>query len=193
MIDATANFARALLDYPGFRDWQQKKMAMLIGSGTPFEGAAGIALEDFQFSDEIERQHDVIMGYIELSQTFQALCDCEYYFRRYPFRGLSLSKETHLTYICEMYFGRFYEFRERLKKYFAAISAAVNTKPNVSALLRQFDAEFGQQLRARNQVHHHNALKEALRFGNPKGTRGGRVLPGGAWSAIQTNIARVGK
>ncbi len=78
--------------------------------------------EEFRFSDEIERKHNVIMLYINLQNALTSLQDVEYYFRRYPFHDLPVSHNDHITRVCEMYFGHFYEFSERMKKYLNALN-----------------------------------------------------------------------
>ena len=40
-----------------------------------------------------------------------------------PFAAFQFYRHAHITNVCEMYFGRFYEFKERLKKYFNTIKA----------------------------------------------------------------------
>jgi hypothetical protein len=94
--------------YP--REWQQKKIAaaMARAEGFPLPDA----LEDFVFADPIAQEHAAIESYFDLTGSLYALRECEYYFRRYPFRGLPVSKHIYLRNMCEMYFNRFYEFRE---------------------------------------------------------------------------------
>jgi hypothetical protein len=112
-------------------------------------------LNDFKFSEEVTKQHAVIYGYLRLSETINALKECEYYFRRYPFHGLPVSRHSHITNVCEMYFGRFYEFRERLKKYLNAVKMLAPAGSfDVGAYINSFDRAFDQELRARHSVHH---------------------------------------
>jgi len=64
-----------------------------------------------------------------------------------------------------MYFGRFYEFRERLKKYLNAVNATLKNKSlDVAVLIKQFDKLFDNELRARNSVHHHHHHRHHQRF-----------------------------
>lgn len=115
----------------------------------------------FLFSREIEKQHSVVYAYLGLQQTVETLKDCEYYFRRYPFRGLPVSHASHITNVCEMYFGRFYEFKERLKKYFKALEAvSPNHNLDVGRFIRQYDKTFDDELRARHGVHHHGRFQD---------------------------------
>jgi hypothetical protein len=106
----------------------------------PFEDA-------FTFPPEIEKQHAVVYQYIGLQQTVETLKECEYYFRRYPFRGLPVSRASHITNVCEMYFGRFYEFKERLKKYFEAVKAvSPNHNLDIGKFIRQYEKIFDDEL-----------------------------------------------
>jgi hypothetical protein len=144
-----------LESYPGWRGWQRKRLRHTMYFDDPFSELAQETLGDFSFLDEVEKQHAVVLGYLRLSETINALKECEYYFRRYPFRGLPVSRHSHITNVCEMYFGRFYEFRERLKKYLNDVAElAPNASFNVGAYVKGFDREFGRELRARHSVHH---------------------------------------
>jgi len=116
---------------------------------------------EFKLSDEMERQREVIVSYLSLEQTIHSLKECEFYFRRYPFRGLPVSRHSHITNVCEMYFGRFYEFKERLKGYCNALNAA---EPGhgleFGKFIKSFERAFGQELRARNSIHHHSRFED---------------------------------
>jgi hypothetical protein len=117
--------------------------------------------KEFKFSVEVETQHDVVLQYLALEEAVNALKDCEFYFRRYPFRGLPVTQNNHITNICEMYFGRFYEFKERLKKYFKAVNAAAPEHGlDIGAFVRLFEKVFDQELRERNGVHHHGRFQD---------------------------------
>ncbi len=64
--------------------------------------------------------------------------------------------------MCGMYFGRFYEFRERMKECFKAINKTrpKKQKLNVGQLVKAFDKAFDQEIRERNKVHHHARLDD---------------------------------
>ena len=150
-----------LENYPGWREWRRKRFGYTMYFDDPFPALVQEKLGDFKFSDEIEEQHAVAFGCLGLSETINALKESEYYFRGYPFRGLPVSRHSHITTVCEMYFGRFYEFRERLKKYLNAVAAiAPNGGFNVGAYIKAFDRMFGQELRARHSVHHQQRFED---------------------------------
>jgi hypothetical protein len=118
---------------------------------------------DFVFPPDIEKQHTIVMQYLGLQQTIEALKESEFYFRRYPFRGLPVSRHTHLTNVCEMYFGRFYEFKERLKKYLNMIHAVDPAYTlEVGKFIKLFENVFDQELRARNKAHHHERFDDIV-------------------------------
>ena len=66
-----------------------------------------------------------------------------------------------LENICEMYFGRFYEFKERLKKYFDAVKAvSPDHGLDIGKFIRQYERLFDSELRARHGVHHHGRFED---------------------------------
>jgi hypothetical protein len=161
MLSAVSRWLEWLEEYPGWKEWNRRKLRLTLHQEDWDERAKG-APEESVFSVEVDKQHQVVFQYLGLYQTLQALIDCEYYFRRYPFNGLPVSHHDHLTNICEMYFGRFYEFRERLKKYLNAVNGTLKNKDlDVGALIKHFDKLFDDELRARNSVHHHQRFADA--------------------------------
>lgn len=161
MLEAVYEWIRRLDSYPGWREWNRKKLDRVLFDDEWLSDEEREPLEDFNFPPEVDGQYAVVYQYLGLHQTIQVLRDCEYYFRRYPFRGLPVSHSDHLTNVCEMYFGRFYEFRERLKNYLNALDASVsNNKVDVGRYIKLFDKEFDQELRARNSVHHHQRFSD---------------------------------
>jgi hypothetical protein len=150
----------ALENYPGWKKWRKQRFAHTLYFGDPLPLNLEIP-EEFKFSPEIEKQHAVVIQYLGLQQTIEALKECEYYFRRYPFHGLAVTRASHLTNVCEMYFGRFYELKERLKKYFAAVKAqSPEHRLEIGKFIRTFEKEFDQELRARHGVHHHSRFQD---------------------------------
>ncbi|MCJ7851575.1 hypothetical protein [Pseudomonas monteilii] len=161
MLSAVGRWLELLEEYPGWKEWNRRKLTLTLYQEDWDERVKNTP-EEFVFSVEVDQQHEVVFQFLGLYQTLQALRDCEYYFRRYPFHGLPVSHHDHLTNICEMYFGRFYEFRERLKKYLNAVDTTLkNKKLDVGALIKQFDKFFDSELRARNSVHHHQRFADA--------------------------------
>jgi hypothetical protein len=86
---AIRGFLRDLDDYPGWREWQRKRLSFVLAAESQdIIYSDDETLEEFRFSTDIERQHNVIMLYLNLSRALVSLKDVEYYFRRYPFHGL---------------------------------------------------------------------------------------------------------
>lgn len=146
---------------PGWKEWRQKRIASTLYFDDPFPLETQPAEEDFVFSDVIEKQHAVVIQYLYLQHTISTLKECEYYFRRFPFRGLPVTRYGHLTNVCEMYFSRFYEFKERMKNYFDAVKAAAPDHGlEIGKFIKLFEDTFKQELSARNSVHHHRRFED---------------------------------
>ncbi|RDC60856.1 hypothetical protein HME9302_02072 [Alteripontixanthobacter maritimus] len=78
-----------------------------------------------QFTAEVDRQHKAILAYLSLAQSLYTLQPCKFYLRRHPFAVLPMSEEDHIRNMCEMYFNRCYEFKERLKRCRNAVDATI--------------------------------------------------------------------
>jgi hypothetical protein len=155
MSDAIRIWIGSLDNEPGWKEWKLKHIARTLSFDAPFPLEVQSAEEEFVFSDAITKQHAVVSQYLGLAQTICSLKDCEYYFRRYPFRGLPVTRHDHLTNVCEIYFSRFYEFKSRMKKYFEAVKAASpNHGLEIGKFIKLFEKTFERELRARNGVHH---------------------------------------
>ncbi len=160
LMDAIGVWIKALDSYPGFREWQRGKVGAVLAlvEGIPFRDDT--FPPEFKFTAEIERQHEAIMAYLSLASSFLTLQQCEFYFRRYPFADLPVSKEDHIRNMCEMYFNRFYEFKERLKRCLNAVDKSIKGSVNTGPVLKQFAKDFDQELRARNSIHHHERFDD---------------------------------
>ena len=148
-----------LSHYPGWKEWKRKQVGHTLYFDDPLLSPSHD--EMFVFSEEVERQHAVVFQWIGLQSTILSLKDCEHYFRRYPFRNSEVSHHDHITNVCEMYFSRFYEFKERLKKYFNAVKEASSTSNlDVGIAIKHFEKIFDQELRARNSIHHDSRFQD---------------------------------
>ena len=178
MMEAICKWMNDLRDYPGWREWNRGKLWRIWSYDAMDSGQTPRHDPEFTFSDEVAEQHPVIMRYLELMRVIDALKECEFYFRRYPFRDLPVTRSNHLANICEMYFSRCYQFKERLKEYFEAVKNVVPTqdvdtvKDFATNFFKVYEREFKEELKARNLIHHNErfedieitriALKEAL-------------------------------
>lgn len=161
LFDAIRVWMADLEAYPGWKEWRRQRFAHTLHFDNLWPEQSEVPGHDFKFSSEIENQHAVVIQYLGLAQTIDALKECEFYFRRFPFHGMPVSHYNHVTNICEMYFGRFYEFKERLKQYFDAVDAATPAHNLiVGAFIKQFGQVFDQELRKRNQIHHERRFEE---------------------------------
>jgi len=160
---AITAWTNRLQEYPGFREWNRKKLAAAIWFDDPFAKFEEDTYGEFKFSDDVENQHTLIMRYLHLLQVYHDLKDCEYYFRRYPFRGLPLSRYQHLANVCEMYFSKFYEFKSRLKNYFEALKK-VNPGHglDIGKFIKDYEKVFYRELKERNGVHHHERFSDIV-------------------------------
>ena len=161
MFAATGIWMKKLDDVPGWQAWNRQKLHATLAVDDPWPGDEKIQLNHFRLPDPIDREHAVVMSYYGLVTSLSSLRDCEYYFRRYPFRGLPVNHHDHLRYTCEMYFGRFYEFSERMKVASAAVHAALpGTTVPFGDLIKHFAKRFKPELKERNSVHHNDRFED---------------------------------
>lgn len=104
-----------------------------------------------------EVRYGVMEAYMNLAQMPAVVGQCEFYFRRFPFGNLPVSRSDHLRNVCEMYFDRVIQFRDRLKKALNVCrEQGVIDNQEVSRILKIFDRVFAFEHRSRNQTHHSN-------------------------------------
>ena len=160
MWKAMDAFTHSLNAQPGWPEFQRARLRR-TRDFDDLDPSPNGEPEIFEFPIEIARQHDVVTLYLELLDTVSSAKSCEYYFRRYPFRGLPVSRHEHLSNVCEMFFGRFYQFKERLKKYSGAIAAASpGNDLDFGPFIKTFSTEFDRELRARHEIHHHRRFSD---------------------------------
>ena len=120
-----------------------------------FEDEPSLAPQE-EYSAKEEVTFRVIQSYFDLAQMVFSVEHCQYYFRRYPFRGLPVSRTDHLRNCCETYFDRIIQFRDRLK---CSLNLCKNESvidgAEVSRILKIFDRVFAWEHKQRNQTHHH--------------------------------------
>lgn len=160
LMDQIGKWIKLIDDYPGWREWQRKKIGTTLAYAEDEDPDWGDVPNEFKFSEEIERQHTALMAYLSLSTCLHALQQCEFYFRRYPFSNLPVTKEDHIRNVCEMYFNRFYEFKSRLKRCLNAVNETIDGDLDVGSVLKRFANQFDQELRARNSIHHHDRFDD---------------------------------
>jgi hypothetical protein len=141
--------------YPGFEDWQRKRL-----SRTLFHGEFGLSatkdedIHDFEFDTATLLKHDFVLRHLEVIKAVMAIGGVEFYFRRYPFTGLPISHSEHLTNVCEMFFSRIYQFREKLKESLNTFNKIEHGTIDVGKVVKIFDRVFRDELRERHAIHH---------------------------------------
>ena len=148
----------------GWQEWRLASIGRQLHYDDDFPAVPNDLLPDeFIFPPEIERQHAVVMGFLHMRQTVNALKEVEYYFRRFPFRGLPVNRDDHFANVCEMYFARFYEFKERMRGYFDALKVVVAVDGRaVGGVIKKYSKEFDSELRARHAVHHREPFSDLV-------------------------------
>lgn len=167
LLTAIHQWSAKLDSVPGWAKFKRESFRATISYDDPWPGDKPLRSGEFKLPPELDREHDLVMRFYTLVTSLQSLRDCEYYFRRYPFRGLPVFHHDHLRYVCEMYFSRLYEFSERLKNIAKAINANLpqGQTVDVGGLIKAFKKEFDPEIRARNNVHHHDRFDD-IRFDN---------------------------
>ena len=161
IADAMVPWIDSIRSYPGFTEWKQRSIRHIMDYGE----AVGFEEEPppdpgFFFPPHLEKQHAAVMAFLSLGASYHAMAATQYYFRRYPFKDFPVSREDHLRYTCEAFFSRVYEFRERLKRSLNALDEVTPGTLNVGKMVNSFAKEFQHELKARNQIHHHERFDE---------------------------------
>lgn len=160
IMDAISKWIETIDNIPGWKEWQRQKFIAVLAEAEDFPSLKEAMPEEFKFPPDISTQHEAVMSYLSLQGCLKSLEQCEFYFRRYPFAGLPVSKGDHLQNMCELYFSRFYEMKSRLKRCLNAVSATTAAPLNTGEVLKQFAKDFDQELRARNAIHHHDRFDD---------------------------------
>lgn len=143
-----------LTQYPGFSEWKGKQLVSTVLTAR-FPNFRIESLPDFHFDDNIESEIEIIQGYLKVISSLYAIRECEFYFRKYPFGGRNVSRESHVVTCCEIFLSRIFQFRERWIRQLKKIDR--NIKPKnvpVGLLTKAFDEKFGHLKDERNRIHH---------------------------------------
>jgi len=146
VFDDVIRWIEQLTAYPGFMEWKRESIAETLRHGVGLV-PGGQPLPSFGFPDEIVEQHRFITSFLSLQSTWQAMVHTEYYFRRFPFKDLPISRHDHLRYTCENFFGRIYEFQERLRVCLNALLAVSDSKIDVGRIIKNCKKEFQNELK----------------------------------------------
>lgn len=137
---------------PVWRKYIREKLSNIVFDYSDFD-------EKGTLSQEVEDQRVLIVEYVTLNVMIEEIQHCEYYLRRFPFRGLPVDRSSHVTNICEMYFNKCYQFKERLKRYLNTLKTQVPSL-EVGPAIKMYSRIFDRELRARNAIHHRERFSD---------------------------------
>jgi hypothetical protein len=146
---------------PEFAEFRRQRIAYSLSGDIAREILFKEPYGDFTFDEPIATQHKLVISFINLCQSVRVLSQCEYYFRRYPFSGVPISREDHARNICEFYFGQFYMIINRLKEVLNKFKAVCPNEAAIAGrMIKEFKREFDQEIRARNSLVHHEPFDD---------------------------------
>jgi hypothetical protein len=149
------------ISVPEFHEYKRRHIRYALADDFEREHGSVETYGDFLFPEPIKQQHELIMSFLFLSQATEILQQTEYYFRRYPFSNLPVSREDHARNMCEFYFSQFYVVENRIKEVMKHLKAFGMANTNdVGKIVRQFQKEFDQELRMRNRAIHHEPFDD---------------------------------
>lgn len=154
LLAAINTWTRPLAEHSAFRRLTRAK----IGSAFDWEDdwpRKGEWISEVVLREPLASQHEAVMQFYNLWSASERLKTVEFYFRRYPFRGLPVNRHEHLENTCAMYFSYFYIVQERLRVYLNALNAAVRPAGlDVGKTLKLYQKRFSAELRERHGVTH---------------------------------------
>jgi hypothetical protein len=106
-----------------------------------------LIVPDESLNETEKSEYNVMSSYIRLASMLISIRQCEYYFRRFPFTGLPISRSEYLRNCCEMVFDRIMQLRDNLK-------IVLNAIKTIGSIVKAFNRSFNQIQRLRNQTHH---------------------------------------
>lgn len=144
----------------GNKQRRERANKSLLQTLTRHLGLPAEELPEIKLDPKEEALGKVFSAYLALASLQPSLAQTEYYFRRFPFSELTISRADHLRNICEMYFDRIEQFRQRLKALVTALKG-YSDKPDkrYGDLVKQFSVYFKWEQTQRNQTHHHRRFE----------------------------------
>ncbi|MDE0000538.1 MAG: hypothetical protein OXQ89_22575 [Rhodospirillaceae bacterium] len=139
---------------PSWRKYTREKLSNIL-----LENNRNDFDETGTLPQEIEHQRVLMLGYITLNVMIEEVQECEYYLRRFPFQDLPVDRSSHVTNICEMYFSKCYQFKERLKQYLNTLKVQVPGL-EVGPVIKQYRRIFERELKVRNAIHHEERFSD---------------------------------
>jgi hypothetical protein len=140
------NWMKMLLENDEYRDWKNRQikyhLLFALDQDKTLEDVG-----DFSFDPAFEKEMSL--------STLGLVKQCEYYFRRFAFRDLPVSRHEHLATCCELFASRVYQFESYWKKHIKQVER--RAKPTVTyarQLQKVFKENLDPILTMRNRVHH---------------------------------------
>ena len=144
-----------IISTPKFKAYKRKQIGYVLADELEHELRLVEPIGDFVFEKAVQAQHKLVMSFFHLYDSGRVLSQCEYYFRRYPFRDLPVTRDDHARNMCEFYFSSIYIARERLKKVLNLIAKMYKDHGlDIRGTLKSFDTAFEQELGMRHQATH---------------------------------------
>jgi hypothetical protein len=148
-----------LVAHPAMRSLRRERISAAMdwvdGRNAPRRSPAEVV-----FPDPIAQQHDAVLSFFYLRQTYDRVRQTEFYFRRYPFNNRDVSKHEHLEQVCSMFFFGFYVFEERMKEFLTALNDLSPSRIDVGRALKLYRKEFKDELRERHSATHFTPFED---------------------------------
>lgn len=153
LLDRIGSDITSLLEDHGRKERASVRMGRVLFGG--IHSYEDVPEPSETLSAEEQARYRLIEPYLALAQMPSVVGQCEFYFRRYPFSGQNVSRSDHLRNICEMYFDRVIQFRDRLKRMLTICrDDGLLETAEAGRWLKIFDRAFAFEHRSRNQTHH---------------------------------------
>lgn len=107
LLPRIQNWMRTLLENDDYRHWKNRQIKYhLLYALDQDETLEEVG--DFSFDPAFEKEISLVSGYFQILSTLGLVKQCEYYFRRFAFRDLPVSRHEHLATCCELFASRVY-------------------------------------------------------------------------------------
>ena len=157
LMDAISAHVKPFLDDEVRKDRANRSILQTL---TRHLGPSDEALPEIRSSKREEQENNVVTAYLALASLCGSFGQCEYYFRRYPFKDLPVSHSDHLRNVCEMYFDRVEQFRGRLKMLVNSLKNLTGTSDaRYGTLIKTYEKHFKWECKQRNLIHHHRRFE----------------------------------
>lgn len=99
--------------------------------------------------------------FITICDTMNAAKQCEFYFRRFPYKGIEITKSDHIRNISEMYLGRVYEIHEKIVQFLNKLQELKPKTPiDIGKFSKDFKKSFHWEFKERGLAVHNQRFTE---------------------------------